>query len=163
MAITPESIGKSGSEQGIQRAIVLAVIMNLHKTQPLSKLLYHTPNGGYRGDTKSAAIAGNNLALMGAQKGVPDLTLPVPLQGYASLYIEVKLPKGKLSVEQVEYIKLLAAAKNFVAIIDDWEVGYALIHDWLTASPSMWASRYGETGIFDPKNRMSNPEKPKRR
>lgn len=156
MAIDSAKLAASGSEQGIQRAILNEVTLKIRPHCKMVDLIYHVPNGGYRGDHKSAAIAGNNLKLMGAKSGVPDLCFPYPNFGMASLYIEVKRPKdGGLSNDQKDYINLLVQAHNFVAVVDDWETGYRLINDWIFApTAKVFLARYG-TGenkcVFDPK------------
>jgi hypothetical protein len=53
------------------------------------------PNGGNRD-----AITGAILKAEGAKAGVSDLILLVPRNGYSSLCIEMKKPKGKQSEAQ---------------------------------------------------------------
>lgn len=55
---------------------------------PELKLIYHIPNGGSRNELEAA-----NLKRQGVKAGVPDLTLPVALNGYHGLYIEMKFGK----------------------------------------------------------------------
>lgn len=44
---------------------------------------------------------------MGVKAGVPDLCLPVPMNGFAGLYIEMKYGKNKPTDHQKEWIKAL--------------------------------------------------------
>lgn len=67
----------------------------VRKAYPCLKLLYHIPN-----ERICDPIQGKRLKLMGVKRGVPDLCLPVPNQGYAGLYIELKAPNGKIGEEQ---------------------------------------------------------------
>ena len=44
---------------------------------------------------------------MGCRKGVPDLMLPIPSQGYHGLFLELKSKNGRLSKEQKAWINAL--------------------------------------------------------
>ena len=48
------------------------------------------PNGGKRNPAEAA-----RFKAMGVKAGVPDLCLPVPMNGYAGLYIEMKYSNNK--------------------------------------------------------------------
>lgn len=67
-------------------------------------LMFAIPNGGYRGHRE-----GSRLKDEGVRAGVPDIFLPVPLGGYAGLWIEMKTSKGCLSPEQRVYLSRLDA------------------------------------------------------
>lgn len=67
---------------------------------PALKLLHHIPNGGKRNATEAA-----RFKAMGVKAGVPDLFLPVPMNGYAGLYIEMKYGKNTPTDKQKEWIK----------------------------------------------------------
>lgn len=71
---------------------------------PELKLLFHIPNGGKRSATEAA-----RFKAMGVKAGVPDLCLPVPMNGYAGLYIEMKYGKNKTTDAQKEWIADLKA------------------------------------------------------
>ena len=49
------------------------------------------------------AITGRILKGLGLRKGVPDLTLALPIKGKHGLYIEMKNEKGTLQKEQLKY------------------------------------------------------------
>jgi hypothetical protein len=67
--------------------------------------MYHCPNGGRRNKAEAA-----KLKAMGVRKGIPDLFLPIPRQGYHGLYIEMKrLKNGKVSPDQQKEIARLKA------------------------------------------------------
>lgn len=57
--------------------------------------LHHIPNGGYRGDKRSASITGAKLKQQGVKAGVADVLLPVNRAGCSGLYIEMKKPSLK--------------------------------------------------------------------
>lgn len=69
---------------------------------PELKLLFHIPNGGKR-DAREAA----RFKAMGVKAGVPDLCLPVPMNGFAGLYIEMKYGKNTETEKQREWIRAL--------------------------------------------------------
>lgn len=166
MAIKSETLAASGSEAGIQRAILNEVTLQIRPHCRLVDLIYHIPNGGSRGDARSAAIAGNNMKLLGAKRGVPDLCFPYPNFGFGALYVEVKRPKdGGLDDEQKNFIAALTLANNFIAIVDDWQTGYKLFYDWLFAAPDYFVLQYqqGENRlIFDPKGYMQKSARKQR-
>lgn len=69
---------------------------------PELKLLFHVPNGGKRNAAEAA-----RFKAMGVKAGVPDLCLPVPMNGYAGLYIEMKYGKNKPTDTQEMWIRAL--------------------------------------------------------
>lgn len=75
---------------------------------PTLSLMHAIPNGGARGnDSTTNKIRGAMLKAEGVKKGVPDIFLPVPLNGYHGLYIEMKVAdekKGRPSREQIDFL-----------------------------------------------------------
>ena len=74
------------------------------RNYPWGQFLFHIANesiGGYGWTVRNRQ--------MGIRKGVPDLCLPVPMQGYHGLFIEMKAPNGRTSQEQKQWIKALNA------------------------------------------------------
>ncbi|MBD5498033.1 MAG: VRR-NUC domain-containing protein [Lachnospiraceae bacterium] len=69
---------------------------------PELQLLFHVPNGGKRNVAEAA-----RLKAMGVKAGVPDLCLPVPMNGFAGLYIEMKYGKNRTTKEQEKWIEAL--------------------------------------------------------
>lgn len=167
MAMTPEQLAASGTEDGVQRALLLSLALYIRPAYPLIDLIYHVPNGGSRGaDARSAKITGAMMNALGVKKGTPDLCLPIPFQGYGALYIEMKKPKdGALSKDQMQRIKMLAQAGNAVAVVDDWVAGYWLIHSYLySRTPAEFKMAYMTKqicegiAIFDPSNYFRLPK-----
>ena len=64
----------------------------------LDKLIFAVPNGG-----KRDKVTGAKMKYEGVKRGVADLILLVPKKGFASLCIEMKVPKGRQSQEQKEW------------------------------------------------------------
>ena len=52
---------------------------------------------------------GAHLKRQGLKPGVPDLCIPRARSGYHALYIEMKHGKGKLTLQQADWISLLRA------------------------------------------------------
>ena len=78
---------------------------------PELKLLFHVPNGGKRNAAEAA-----RFKAMGVKAGVPDLCLPVPMNGYAGLYIEMKYGKNKPTDSQNKWIAALRQQGYKVAV-----------------------------------------------
>lgn len=77
------------------------------------QLLFHIPNENHHHDTP-----------LGVRSGVPDLMLPVPMDGKHGMFIEMKRAKGgKLSESQKKWLMWLN------------ELGYVAVccHGWLEA------------------------------
>lgn len=100
---TPDGrIQLTGSEDEEQQKVIQwAELMS--NAYPDLQMLYHVPNGGSR----NRAEAGK-LKRMGVRAGVPDLVLPVPRNGYAGLYIELKVGENRPSKNQKNWLEKLA-------------------------------------------------------
>ena len=89
-------------------------------------IIYAVPNGGLRNRTVAA-----ELKEEGQTNGIPDLHIPVPRKGYASLYIEMKNGKaGRLSDYQKEMIELLRKFGNKVEVIRTLDEFMAVVDDY---------------------------------
>lgn len=142
MAGSPKDFCKGGSEDGEQTALFAWVRMATfggikvadddqsyvvkgyaaeHKGEPipLLNLLFAIPNGGAR-DPRVGAI----LKATGVKPGVSDMFLPVPKQGVAGLWIELKKAKGGTeSPEQKAWGKEM----------QNQGFGYCVCHGWIEA------------------------------
>lgn len=78
---------------------------------PELQLLFHVPNGGKRNAAEAA-----RFKAMGVKAGVPDLCLPVPRNGFAGLYIEMKYGKNRTTKEQEKWITALRQQGYKVAV-----------------------------------------------
>lgn len=95
--ITPEMLARNGSEDSHQTALYCWRALTVG-TMPELKWLHAIPNGGYR-DPKTAG----KLKATGVRRGIWDNFLPVPTEDWSGLYIELKVGKNKLTVEQEEF------------------------------------------------------------
>lgn len=99
---TPDGrIQLTGSEDEEQQKVIYwAELMS--NAYPDLQMLYHVPNGGSRNRVEAA-----KLKRMGVRAGVPDLVLPVPRNGYAGLYIELKVGENRPSKNQKNWLEKL--------------------------------------------------------
>lgn len=114
------------TESQIQSAFILIVRNNLQQKYPELRWLHSIPNGGLRHPSVAS-----QMVREGTVKGIPDLYLPVPRNGYHGLYIEFKTPIGKLSKEQKEFFAFASAngyACHIARSVDD---GLKILGDYL--------------------------------
>lgn len=94
---------------------------------PELSLCFHIPNGGSR-DPREA----HNLRMQGVKPGVPDICLPVPRNGYAALYIELKRKSGGvLSDNQRVWLKALNRAGNRAVVCKGFDEARTEILEYL--------------------------------
>lgn len=94
---------------------------------PALKKLYHIPNGGKRGKAEAG-----RFKAMGVKRGVPDLFLAEPRDGYHGLYIEMKRVKGgELSREQKDWIEALRESGYRVEVCKGWQAASEVLIDYL--------------------------------
>jgi hypothetical protein len=99
--ITSAQYLKLVTEHGEQEALISKCEVH-YAEHPELRLLFAIPNGGLR-DKRTAA----KLKAEGVRAGVPDLFLPYPASGYHGLFIEMKRPDGRTSIEQDAWIQVL--------------------------------------------------------
>lgn len=100
---TPDGrIQLTGSEDEEQQKVIYWTEL-MSNAYPDLQMLYHVPNGGSRNRVEAA-----KLKRMGVRAGVPDLVLPVPRNGYAGLYIELKVGENRPSKNQKNWLEKLA-------------------------------------------------------
>ena len=99
---------------------------------PELKLLFHIPNGGKR-DAREAA----RFKAMGVKAGVPDLCLPVPRNGFAGLYIEMKYGKNTTTAKQKEWISALQEQGYKVTVCYSGTSATKELEDYLQGAPTI--------------------------
>jgi hypothetical protein len=78
---------------------------------PILEWLVHIPNGGKR----PRGVAGK-LKAMGVKKGVLDVVLFLPYNGWSGLAIEMKVGKNVTTDDQDDWIEVLDAANYYTAV-----------------------------------------------
>lgn len=81
------------------------------KKYPFLSFMFSTLNG-----VPLTIIQGRKAKKSGNKKGVPDIILPYPSQGYHGLFIELKFGKNRPTKYQKEYIEYLNA-HNYKAVV----------------------------------------------
>ena len=125
------------SERQIQCAIVEWANNTMMKRGKLKigSFLLKIPNEG-----KRSLAYGARMKKEGMKKGVSDLFLacPIPRMGYqvdfyikCGLWLEIKSNKGKLSMEQIEWITLMNIAGYEARCVDSVDEGIQAIKDYL--------------------------------
>lgn len=74
------------------------------------QFLFHIPNERQQ-----------RMMALGVRPGVPDLMLPIPMQGYHGLFIELKKPGGKVSEYQKKWNAALNEAGYLAVYCYGWE------------------------------------------
>lgn len=113
-----------------QRALFDWAAKHEHRL-PALRLLFAVPNG--RGRSKMEA---GKLKAEGVKRGVPDVWLPVPSQGYHGLVIEMKAP-GELARcrdDQQQWLDQLQAQGYRTLLSDNWREAWNIIVGYLGRS-----------------------------
>ena len=105
------ALGLEPQEEDIQKQVFEECYYIRFKGYRVSEIIRHIPNGGNRSKSEGA-----NFKKMGVIAGTPDWLLPVPSQGYGSLYIEQKTKTGRVRPEQKVQMKLLEEMGNKVVV-----------------------------------------------
>jgi hypothetical protein len=82
--ITPERLATSKTEDGEQAALFCHA-HEMAKTNIRWDFLFAIPNGGKRG-----VATASRLVATGVKRGIPDICLPLPINRFHGLYIELK-------------------------------------------------------------------------
>lgn len=87
-------------------------------------VIHHSPN-----ECRSPREGAKRKA-MGVWKGFPDLFIPLPLNGYCGLFVEIKTPIGRQSKEQKEFelwceehnykYSLVRSLDDFIVVVKDY-------------------------------------------
>ncbi|MET0084855.1 MAG: VRR-NUC domain-containing protein, partial [Sedimenticola sp.] len=93
---------------------------------PELELMFAIPNGGHRHKAVAA-----RMKVEGVKRGVPDICVPVPRDGYHGLYIELKTARGTASKEQKLWLRQLQTQGYRVAVCRGWEAARGLIENYL--------------------------------
>jgi hypothetical protein len=169
--MTPSQLAKANNEHSHQRALFAWLNMasrygfeaawndlcyttpkyaeqqyGTHRAVAVLQRAYAVPNGGQRDK-----ITAGKLKAEGVKRGVPDVTLPLPMRlapeagqwafRYCGLYVEMKRPKaneqrqGVTSPEQDDWIAYLRSVGYAVAVCFDWEAAAKQIQSYVEDCP----------------------------
>ena len=117
---------RSHEEAQEQSALIEWCGWMAHKI-PVLNLIFHVPNGGFRNEIEAA-----NLKRQGVKAGVPDLFLPVAKHGFHGLFIEMKTKNGKVTENQVKWLRDLSAQGYLAVICRGADEAKKIIEDYLT-------------------------------
>ncbi len=91
-----------------------------------SRLLHHSPNGGFRNSREAG-----RFKAMGTRAGFADLVLLLPRHGFHALFIEMKTAKGTQSESQKTFQKSVTEAGYDYRICRGFEEFTAIIAEYL--------------------------------
>ncbi len=118
-------LGQKGTnevtEADEQRQLIQAI-----RERPWAQFLFHIPNESIGG---MGWMVRNRQ--MGMKKGVPDLMLPVPMDGYHGLFIELKTDKGRLSLEQKRWLMALERMGYKAVMCRGWKEALKVLEGYM--------------------------------
>lgn len=106
---------------------------------PILGYVVHVPNGG-----KRPRGAAGRLKAMGVKKGVLDILLALPHNGWTGLAIELKVGTNKPTDEQREWLAVFDAAGYYTAVCYDFDAFQSHVMRFLdesAAGPGACAGR----------------------
>lgn len=126
-----DGLAKAGTEHAHQRAFFAWLNVECYKGRhPMAYMAFAIPNGG-----KRDAITASKLKAEGVKPGVADLCYPIPLQGYHSLWIEMKKPKvGRASLEQNEWCVIMQTCGHAVTTCWGWRAARQAFLDYASGT-----------------------------
>lgn len=124
--MTPEQFAKVGSEYAHQVSVFIWAALHQQK-HPALKWLHAIKNE----EKSGSAIVGAKFKASGVKSGVSDLFLPTLASSLAGLFIEMKKPGGKPSLEQLEFGCDMVAEGYAFIICDTWEKAVFAIIEYL--------------------------------
>ena len=96
------------------------------RTDPRLQFIFHIPNESIGG--QGWIIRNRQL---GVKSGVPDLMLPIPLNGFHGLFIEMKTKTGRASPQQKKWIHALNELGYKAVVARGWEEARDIITEYL--------------------------------
>jgi len=121
---------KKPSEHKIQSALFKWASLST-PAKPELRLLFAIPNGGNRDP-----ITGALMKREGARAGVPDVMLPVARGKWHGLFIEMKKPGGRTSIEQRGWIAELQREGYAVCVCYSLQEAIDVIDDYISYDPA---------------------------
>lgn len=116
------------------------------------KLIHSTPNAG-----KRSFAAANRMKREGMRKGFPDITVEYAAHGYRALFLEFKAVRGRISEEQVWWLRLLKKFGSAVFVVRSAEAAVKLVEDYFDPE-SGFRAKYGDPQSGDLSKTSQSPE-----
>ena len=98
----------------------------MERKHPELALMYAIPNAARRSPRQGAWMKAE-----GMRAGVPDVHLPVPVPGFAGLWIEMKAGKNKPTPEQRKRMEALEAHGHLCVVCYCWLDAAAVVEKYL--------------------------------
>lgn len=96
------------------------------KKDPRLAAVFHPANGGKRN-----LIEAVKFKRMGVRAGVLDIVVPIPVQPYHGLFVELKIKPNKLTDKQNEYAGLVRGLGYMVSIAWSGQEAVNILNDYL--------------------------------
>ena len=111
----------------LHQVAVFQTLALYEKRHPHLKWIYAVANGGHR----HPAVA-SKLKAEGVRRGIADICIPFASKSgsYPGAYIEMKSPKGKVSVEQAEFLEFVRSQGYAVEIAYSCDEALRFIADY---------------------------------
>lgn len=94
-----------------------------------ARKMFAIANGGSRNVVEAV-----NLKAEGVTRGIPDLFMPYPSNGYHGLFIEMKTKKGVVSTEQADRLRQLQEDGYAAHVCRSFESAVEVIREYLGVS-----------------------------
>lgn len=91
----------------------------------------------FANERRCSVQQGRILKRMGVKKGVSDFFLALPCGGYHGLWIELKVRKGKLSKEQINFLDRKTMRGYMAVAVWGYAAALAAIEAYLRISKTM--------------------------
>jgi hypothetical protein len=101
-----------------------------HRTHPDLLDAFAIPNGGHRFHAVAA-----KLKAEGVKAGVWDVLLPVPIDPFPGLWVEMKAGKNKCTENQLDWARRMKRHGYAMAVCYSWEGAVQAMVDYLEGRP----------------------------
>jgi hypothetical protein len=88
----------------------------------------------FANERRCSVQQGRTLKRMGVKKGVADFFLALPCGGYHGLWIELKVGKGKLSPEQIDFLDRKTSRGYMAVPVWGFDAAKEIINTYLKSS-----------------------------
>jgi hypothetical protein len=119
--------GKNKRKAPERTEVHLPLMSWIRKQGNLSDYVLHIAN-----ERKTSVQHNMILKALGVKAGASDLFIAIPMYPYGGFWIELKSPKGKLSVEQKKFLQRMQSIGYKTGVYDNWEKAKADIEIYLS-------------------------------